>query len=152
VWKICLCFLFVFMRNLCFPNADFLLFPMGDGHHFIIRISYSDINPNSSGKSFFLLFQQQTNSVFVLYHRTEGRWYAKCPLSCFYLNQKLEQSSSQPHHKKSIWRRVTTRGGSSLTDISRTTTALALIFTVSKFIFLLPKFLKRLPYYHFSVS
>jgi len=38
---------------------------MGDGHYFITRISYSDIVPNSSGKSYF--FSVPTAGKFCVF-------------------------------------------------------------------------------------
>lgn len=78
LWKIRICFFDLFLRGVfVFPKAVFVLANclrvlMGDGHYFIIRISYSDIVPDSSGKSLFFMSQHQTTSVLVMYHSTEG--------------------------------------------------------------------------------
>lgn len=60
--------------------------------------------------------------VFSDYRRREKHAQANCPLLYFY----LKQSSFPPHHQNSIWT-PTSLGRWVLTDMSRTTTTIAVI-------------------------
>ena len=94
-------FRFVVMRTFCFPKAGFVLancLPvlMGDGHCFIIWISYSDIVPNSLGKSLFCC--PNSRQLLCLWFITEPREGDKRKVHCHVSNWSRSWSSNPLNH------------------------------------------------------